>query len=69
MCVIFQCTDDQGIHYPIICKDKLKFKNLEKLLFAKLDKNKTRKYFYLLGGQIIDKSSIIQRIIRYSNNQ
>ena len=36
MCVIFQCTDDQTIHYPMICKNTQIFNTLENSLYENM---------------------------------
>ena len=55
MCVIFQCTDDQEIHYPIICKDKQIFNSLENKLYEKYTKYKESENFFFSEAKKINK--------------
>ena len=55
MCVIIQCTDDQEIHYPIICKDKQIFNSLENKLYEKYTKYKESENFFFSEAKKINK--------------
>ena len=59
MCVIIKSSDEKEIQYPIICKDKLIFKDLENLLFDKYPKYKeTENEFYVDGNKIDELKSL-----------
>ena len=60
MCVIIQCNEDKEVHYPIICKDKLPFKNLEDLLYDKYPKYKERENEFYVDGNKIDKLKTLE---------
>ena len=51
--MIFQISEEKEALYPIICKDKLIFKDLENLLYDKNAKYKeTENEFYVDGNRI-----------------
>ena len=60
MCVIIQCNEDKEVHYPIICKDKLQFKNLEDLLYDKYPKYKETENEFYIDGNKIDKLKTLE---------
>ena len=60
MCVIIQCNEDKEVHYPIICKDKLPFKNLEDLLYDKYPKYKETENEFYVDGNKIDKLKTLE---------
>ena len=60
MCIIFMSTDDQKIHYPIICKNKQKFNEVENLLYEKFPEYKDSENFFLIKGHKIIKSMTLE---------
>ena len=59
MTVIFQ-SSDQSIHYPITCKDKLIFKDLENLLYESYPECKQIRYIFLINGGVIDRNKSLE---------
>ena len=59
MCVIFLSTD-QKVHYPIICKNKQKFNEVENLLYEKCPEYKDFENFFLVDGNKIIKSKTLE---------
>ena len=58
MCIIFISTD-QKVHYPIICKNKQKFNEVENLLYDKFPEYKdTENFFYSSGNKIIKSKTL-----------
>ena len=49
-------SQDQGIHYPIICKNSQKFNEVENLLYDKFPDYKKSVNVFLLGGKAIKSS-------------
>ena len=65
MCVIFQCTDDQTLHYPMICKNTQIFNTLENSLYEKYNKyKKTENYFVCNGNRILKSTSLEENGIK-----
>ena len=60
MCVIFQCTDDQEIHCPIICKDKQIFNNLENMLYEKFPKYKETENVFISNSAKINELKTLE---------
>ena len=60
MCVIFQCTDDQTVHCPIICKDKQIFNNLENMLYEKFPKYKETENVFISNSKKINKLKTLE---------
>ena len=59
MCVII-LSSDQKVHYPIICKSKQKFNEVENLLYDKFPEYKKGEYYFLLNGDKINKSMTLE---------
>ena len=59
MCIIFISTD-QKVHYPIICKNKQKFNEVENLLYEKFPEYKDSENFFLIKGHKIIKSMTLE---------
>ena len=58
--IIFQCTDNQAVHYPVICKENQKFSEVEKLLYEKFPQYKKTINFFICNGIIIDKTKTLK---------
>ena len=58
MCLIIQSTD-QSVHYPIICKNTLKFFEVENLLYEKCPEYKETENYFLVNGDKINKSKTL----------
>ena len=55
MCVIFQSSTDQTIHYPFLCTNKQVFNHLENKLYEKLPEYKQTDNYFVSNGTTINK--------------
>ena len=60
MCVIFQINEEKEAQYPIICKDKLIFEDLENLLYDKNPEYKETENEFYVDGNKIDKLKTLE---------
>ena len=60
MCVIFQNSEEKEVQYPIKCKDKLLFKNLEDILYDKYPKYKETENEFYVDDKKIDKLKTLE---------
>ena len=66
--VIFQCIDDQTVHYPVICKESQKFSEVEKLLYEQFPRYKKTINYFMCNGNIVDKTKTLkENKIGYGN--
>ena len=60
MCVIFQSNEEKEVQYPIKCKDKLLFKNLEDIFYDKYPKYKETENEFYVDNNRIDKLKTLE---------
>ena len=58
--VIFQCTDDQAVHFPIICRENQKFSEVEKKLYDEYPEYKNTENYFLCNGGVVNKSKTLK---------
>ena len=58
MCLIIQSTDS-SVHFPIICKNTLKFYEVENLLYEKFPQYKETNNFFMCNAKIINRSNTL----------
>ena len=67
MCVIFQ-NQEQSIHYPVICTNKMIFNNVTNKLFEEYPQYKESFNFFLVNGnQIFPSKTIEENGIKYGD--
>ena len=54
--VIFQCNDDQTVHYPVICNENQIFSEVEKKLYEEYPQYKKTTNFFMCNGNTVDKT-------------
>ena len=60
MSVCFMIEGDEDIHYPVICKDKLKFNDLEIMLYDKYPEYGARENYFICNGNNINRDKTLE---------
>jgi len=60
ICVIF-ASDDQNIHYPIVCKNTDLFSKVEELLYKQFDEYKDTDNEFFVSGERINKNLTLEK--------
>ena len=58
--IIFQCIDDQLVHYSVVCKLSQKFSEAEKSLYEEYPQYKKTINYFLFNGNIVDKEKTLE---------
>lgn len=60
MLVIFQCVDDQSVHYPFLCTNKQIFNIVENKLYEKEPKYKETDNYFIVNSNMIVKTKSLE---------